>query len=82
MASGATPLQPVKNFCGGRWFQRLAGQRVEGSWRMKKIESLQCNMNEIKPLVSLYRLSSCWALTKIAPLTSTQTHTKGDLHVA
>jgi NAD(P)-dependent dehydrogenase (short-subunit alcohol dehydrogenase family) len=33
-------------------------------------------MNEIKPLVSLYRLSSSRGLTKIAPLTSTQTHKK------
>jgi NAD(P)-dependent dehydrogenase (short-subunit alcohol dehydrogenase family) len=39
---------------------------------VKKIESLQCNMSEIKPIVSLYRLSSHMSLPKIAPLHSNQ----------
>jgi hypothetical protein len=30
---------------------------VEGSWHLNGIESLHCNMNRIKSLVSLCRLS-------------------------
>jgi len=45
---------------------------MEGSWHVKKIESLQCNMSEIKPSVSLYRLSSHMSVPKIDPIRSKQ----------